>query len=199
MAAFPWPTARAMRISTTWSGSACATGRRGLAAVLLPHAPALAQFRNVGPGVADRTATVARGGADDAVIFGGEVQTTLELDVNGRRRQQRAYGDLFTESLLATDLLLPYGFAANAVARLEPAPRDADGRGRLFRKQTAWVDELFLTWSTRSLDVFGGKFHPRFGGAWDRGPGLFGTDFSREYELTERMVADYPPPSRAPR
>jgi hypothetical protein len=171
-----------------WKSAAAKAAAAMTAAALLAAAPqpARAQFRNVGPGVADRTGTIARGGGDE-VIFGGEFQSALELDVNGRQRPNSAYGNLFTESLLATYLLLPYGFVANGVFRLEQAPRDPDGTGSFFKDQTAWVDELNLTWSTQSLDVFGGKIHPRFGSAWDRGPGLFGTDFGREYELTEKI------------
>lgn len=159
-----------------------------VAAAALPSL-GLAQSRNVGPGVADRTNTLTRGGGDE-IIFGGEVQTTLELDINGRRRgHSDAHGNLFTESLLAGYLLLPHGFAVNGVARLEQTDRAADGRGSVFRDQTLWVDELYLTWSRGVLDVFGGKIHPRFGSAWDRGPGLYGTDFGREYELTEKLGA----------
>lgn len=150
-------------------------------------APASAQMRNVGPGVADRTNTVTRGGGDDDIIFGGEIQTSLELDVNGRRRPLRGYGDLFTESLAGAYLLLPHGFAINGVLRLEPNGADPDGRGRMFRDHALWADELYLTWSHGTVDLFGGKIHPRFGSAWDRGPGLYGTDFGREYELTEKL------------
>jgi hypothetical protein len=143
-------------------------------------------MRNVGPGVADRVNTVTRGGGDE-IIFGGEVQTTLELDVNGRRGPVPSNGNLFTQSLLGTYLLLPYGFAVNGVLRLEQTSQVPDGRGSVFRDQTLWADELYLTWTYRWLDLFGGKIHPRFGSAWDRGPGLYGTDFGREYELTEKL------------
>jgi hypothetical protein len=148
--------------------------------------PAAAQMRNVGPGVADRTNTVTRGGGDD-IIFGGEAQTSLQLDHNGRRGGTSAYGNLFTESLLGAYLLLPYGFAVNGVLRLEQNPAEPDGRGQVFRNQALWADELYLTWSRGTVDLFGGKIHPRFGSAWDRGPGLYGTDFGREYELTEKL------------
>ena len=157
-----------------------------LAAMVACALPAAAQMRNVGPGVADRVNTVTRGGGDD-VIFGGELQTTLELDLNGRRGQVPAHGNLFTESLLGTYLLLPYGFAVNGVLRLEQTDQIPDGRGSVFRDQTLWADELYVTWTHRWLDLFGGKIHPRFGSAWDRGPGLYGTDFGREYELTEKL------------
>jgi hypothetical protein len=158
-------------------------------AATLPLAPAGAQMRSVGPGVADRTTGLTRGGEGD-IVFGGEFQTSLELDVNGKRRGGRpANGDLFTESLGAAYLLLPYGFAVNGVLRLEQADRGTDGHGSVFREQTLWADELFLIWSRGTLDLFGGKIHPRFGSAWDRGPGLYGTDFGREYELTEKLGA----------
>ena len=147
---------------------------------------ARAQFRNVGPGVADRTGTTTRGGGNDW-IFGGEVQTSVEADYNGRQGPLRSSGNLFTESLLATYLLAPGGFVVNGVARLEQANRDQTGTGSVFANQALWLDELTLQWSTRSLDIYGGKFHPRFGSAWDRGPGLYGRDFGREYELTEKL------------
>jgi len=155
-------------------------------AAMLPLVPAQAQFRNVGPGVADRTGTITRGGGE-GFLFGGEIQTALEADFNGRQAGTKAYGNLFTESLLAAYLLMPYGFVVNGVFRLEQADRDPTGTGGVFRNQALWVDELNIQWSTRSLDIFGGKIHPRFGSAWDRGPGLFGTDFGREYELVEKL------------
>ena len=160
--------------------------RLALALALLAT-PAVAQMRNVGPGVADRTNTVTRGGGEDDIIFGGEIQTSLELDANGRRRQQGSYGNLFTESLAGAYLLLPYGFAINGVLRLEQNGQENDGRGSVFRNQTLWADELYLTWSRGAVDLFGGKIHPRFGSAWDRGPGLYGTDYGREYEMTEKL------------
>jgi hypothetical protein len=158
-----------------------------LAAALSAAAPAHAQFRNVGPGVADRTGTVARSDGEDNWLLGGEVQTNLELDINGRRRQTRAYRDLFNESLLNAYVLAPHGFSLNIVGRFEPAARDPDGRNRFFATQAAWLDEANITWTRGPLDLFGGKIHPRFGSAWDRGPGLFGTDFGRRYELTEKL------------
>lgn len=157
-----------------------------LLATLAGRQPALAQSRNVGPGVADRTTTLTRGGGDE-IIFGGELQTALELDLAGRRRTRQANGNAFTESLAAGYLLLPAGFSVNGVARLEQTARVPDGRGSVFRDQALFADELYLTWSRGVLDLFGGKIHPRFGSAWDRGPGLFGTDFGKEYELSEKL------------
>ena len=149
--------------------------------------PALAQMRNVGPGVADRVSGQTRGGLSDEVILGGELAVTLQSDAVGRRAMRTAYLDSYTKSQLATYLLLPQGLSVNLVARLEPADREATGRGQFFRDQAGWVDEFFLGYTWRWLDLFGGKIHPRFGSAWDRGPGLYGTDFGRRYEQTEKL------------
>ncbi len=153
---------------------------------LLAASPALAQMRNIGPGVADRTNTLTRGGGDE-IIYGGVLETGLAADLNARRGSIRSHGDLNTQNLLGGYLLLPYGLALNGVLRLDQTPANPDGRGQLFRNQALWADELYLTWSHGVLDLFGGKIHPRFGSAWDRGPGLYGTDFGREYELSEKL------------
>ena len=149
--------------------------------------PALAQMRNVGPGVADRVTGETRGSLSNEVIIGGELAVTVETDAIGRRAMRSAYADTYTQSQLATYLLLPGGFTVNLVARLEPADREPTGRGQFFRDQTAWIDEFFLGYTWRWLDLAGGKIHPRFGSAWDRGPGLYGTDFGQRYELTEKL------------
>ena len=147
---------------------------------------AFAQARNVGPGVADRSATLLRGGSD-AIVFGGEVQVSVEGDWNGRNSPRQGYYNIYTESLVAAYLMLPYGFSLFGVARLEQPDNTALNQNLLFARQTLWVDELYLTWSAGIVDIYGGKIHPRFGSAWDQGPGLYGTDLGRQYELTEKM------------
>jgi len=158
-----------------------------LAATSLAAGGARAQMRNVGPGVADRVSGETRGSLSNEIIIGGELAVTLETDRIGRRAMRAAYGDIYTESQLATYLLLPGGFSVNLVGRLEPADREPTGRGQFFRDQTAWIDEFFLSYTWRWLDLAGGKIHPRFGSAWDRGPGLYGTDFGERYELVEKL------------
>ena len=115
------------------------------------------------------------------------MQVSLQLDWDGQNRLRRGYFDLYTESLAAAYLMLPYGFSVFGVARLEPPERTPDGQNRWMSNQALWVDELYLTWSAGIIDLFGGKIHPRFGTAWDQGPGLYGTDLGRQYELTEKL------------
>jgi len=107
----------------------------------------------------------------------------------GDDRTRSAFATGSNETLVAGWVLLPYGFALHGVARLEPPPRAEATVNAGLRDHAAWLDELYLSWSRGSIDVFGGRIHPRFGFAWDRGPGLFGADFGRDYELREKLGA----------
>lgn len=44
-----------------------------------------------------------------------------------------------------------------------------------------------MSWEKGPFAVFGGKFGPNFGIAWDAAPGVYGTDLAEEYELAERI------------
>ncbi|MEO0361561.1 MAG: hypothetical protein AAF322_10640, partial [Pseudomonadota bacterium] len=50
-----------------------------------------------------------------------------------------------------------------------------------------FVEELYLGAAVGDFDVTLGKFNPAFGMAFDTAPGIFGTDFAEDYELTERI------------
>jgi hypothetical protein len=121
------------------------------------------------------------------VTFGGALEVEVNLERNGRRDQVPAFTDAYTKSELAAYAILPAGFTANGVFKLEPTGLAEPGDDRFFDDHTLWVDELYLSWGSGPLILFGGKLHPRFGFAWDRGPGEFGTDFCEEYELTEKI------------
>ncbi|MGG5819855.1 hypothetical protein [Falsiroseomonas sp. HW251] len=90
-------------------------------------------------------------------------------------------------SVLATRIAMPNGFSANLSLFYQPVP-DAQGSS-LFQPTSAWVETLNLRWTTESTIVFAGKFHPRFGEAWFRLPGLYAADFAGDYELREKIGA----------
>lgn len=117
----------------------------------------------------------------------GSLDTELDVDRNGRRGGRRAYTDLYNKTELELTLTLPQGVAIEGRFKSEPAPREPDGSDRAFRGQAAWVETLLLSWSEGPLRLFAGKLHPRFGFAWDRAPGLYGTDFAEGYELSEKI------------
>ncbi len=64
--------------------------------------------------------------------------------------------------------------------------RQPTGRGA-FQDEGAYVEELFVNYRLGLVTLLAGKFNPGFGIAWDKAPGIYGTDFAEDYELTERV------------
>lgn len=65
----------------------------------------------------------------------------------------------------------------------DPGPRE----DRVFEDQGLFAEQVFLSYAGDGFGLQAGKFNPAFGMAWDRAPGLYGTDFAEDYELTERV------------
>lgn len=78
-----------------------------------------------------------------------------------------------------------FSFTAHAV--FEPVREPDPGKPRYFDGHGLYVDELHLDYRTDRFALFGGKFTPNFGKAWDTAPGIYGTDFAEDYELVERV------------
>lgn len=160
----------------------------GLAALgLLAAGPLAAQTRNIGPGVPDRPDTAWPRSTGETWVAGADLQSKQQADLVGPRDGRARYGLASTEVLLATWLLMPHGFALHVNGRVEPAPRFFPDPP--VQDHAAFTDELYLSWSRGAVDLYGGKIHPRFGFSWDRGPGLYGTDYGRDYELREKVGA----------
>lgn len=70
---------------------------------------------------------------------------------------------------------------------LEPV-RDPDpGEDRFLGDHGLYAETLLLYYEGRRFDLYGGKFNPPFGIAWDVAPGIYGDNFAEDYELTERI------------
>lgn len=76
--------------------------------------------------------------------------------------------------------LLAHG-VLNQVA--DAGPRE----DRYFEDQGFYFEDLFLTYETGTYAVRAGKLNPGFGIAWDAAPGLYGSEFAEDYEMTERI------------
>lgn len=88
------------------------------------------------------------------------------------------------------------GLIFRAQAVYEPTTDPDAGENRLFEDQGLYLETLMLEYETNiyetetrsfGIQVYGGKFTPTFGIAWDEAPGIYGTDFAEDYELTERI------------
>jgi hypothetical protein len=70
---------------------------------------------------------------------------------------------------------------------IEPVRDPEPGKDRYFGDEGLYVEDLFGQYETGGFSVKGGKFTADFGRAWDIAPGIYGTDFAENYELSERI------------
>lgn len=96
--------------------------------------------------------------------------------------------ELFTKVEPEATLHLAPGLALFAHGVLEPVRDAAPGEDRYFEDQGFFIEDLWLSYERDWAAIKGGKFTPNFGVAWDRAPGIYGTDFAEDgYELSERI------------
>jgi len=104
--------------------------------------------------------------------------------------------DLYTtvEPEVTVGILPGLSFYAHAVLETTRDPRS--GENRYFRSHGIYLQDLYLQYKgTLTSDgpnalkfrVWGGKFGPNFGTAWDNAPGIYGADFAEDYEFVERL------------
>ena len=79
-------------------------------------------------------------------------------------------------------------FSVNGSFVAEPVvDADPGSTRRFFDDVGIYTEELYAQVQLQNLRLFGGKFDAPFGQAWDLTPGLYGTDFAEDYQLTERV------------
>jgi hypothetical protein len=104
--------------------------------------------------------------------------------------------DLYTtvEPEITVGILPGLTFYAHAV--LEPMRDPRPSENRHFRSHGLYLQDIILRYERTlvsdgpnnfSVRIFGGKFGPNFGTAWDAAPGLYGADFAEDYEFVERF------------
>ncbi|MEO9873494.1 MAG: hypothetical protein ABJM26_09870 [Anderseniella sp.] len=160
-----------IRISQTASGMALAAC---LAVAPLTQAQAadfelpdtLAQFPNV----------------SGSFVLELQSDTTFDSDDPGAE-----ITDTFATVETSLDFNLSEIFTVHTDLVLEPV-LDPDPFGnRFFEDHGGYVETLHLIANLGQFTLFGGKINPAFGTAWDATPGIYGTDFAEDYELTERI------------
>jgi hypothetical protein len=97
------------------------------------------------------------------------------------------FNDTYTtiEPYLALHLLP--GFSIETGLVFEPVQDPDPGTSRFFDDQGLYVEQLFAKYEMDAFAVYGGKYNPPFGTAWDLAPGIYGADFAEDYELTEAI------------
>ena len=80
---------------------------------------------------------------------------------------------------------LAFGWFVNRVLSFhggftfEPVLDPPPGTDRFFEDHGLYAEELYAALQFGRVRVFGGKFNPSFGTAWDKAPGLYGVAFRR--------------------
>ena len=96
--------------------------------------------------------------------------------------------DTYTTTELDLNATVGPALLAHTHLTLEPVLDPGPGEDRFFEDLGLYAEELYGQVNVgHGISVLGGKFDPAFGTAWDLTPGIYGTDFAEDYQLTERI------------
>lgn len=95
--------------------------------------------------------------------------------------------DLYNTTEAALSLEFSEATRISASLVFEPIRDPGPNDDREFEDQGLYLEELYLFHDFGRASALAGKFNPAFGFAWDIAPGLYGTDFAEDYELTEKL------------
>lgn len=117
-----------------------------------------------------------------------ELETTLGDDFTFRSDDPGAeINDLYPEAALSVKVGLTPVFSLNAGLTLEPVRDLEPFEDRVFGDIGLYVDTLNVQAEIGGFNLVAGKFAPGFGRAWDNTPGVYGTSFAEDYELSEQI------------
>ena len=117
----------------------------------------------------------------------GEVELAVQFDhaYDADTGGEAHLSDLYADSEASLALHLSPAWSVQTGLVLEPVRGLTDDRA--FDDQGLYVEQLFLNYDGGWFSLYAGKFNLGFGLAWDRAPGVYGTDFAEDYEVTEQV------------
>ena len=120
-----------------------------------------------------------------------EVEVDIEIQNDGNFSSDdpdNEFNDLFTTTEPAIGVYILPGLSIQSGLVIEPIDNTQPGRNRFFDQHGLFVEQLFLLYEQPAFSLYGGKFNPGFGIAWDAAPGIYGTEVAEDsYEQTERI------------
>lgn len=118
----------------------------------------------------------------------GEIAFELQDDWNYRSDDRGNLNNhLFPTIKPSVTVRLAPGWSISAVAVMEPIGDPAKFENRVFEDIGLYVEDLYAEYAGDRLGARAGKLNPGFGIAWDRTPGIYGTDLAEDYETPERI------------
>ena len=119
-----------------------------------------------------------------------EGELTIELQ-NDRFFKSDDSANEINDLSPTVEVQLKFNFNKNlsftAQGNLESIGDSGPNKDRFFNRFSLFAEELFLEYKKEAFLFKGGMFTPHFGKAWDEAPGIYGTDFAEDYELSERI------------
>ncbi len=95
--------------------------------------------------------------------------------------------DLYPEGALAIAFNPTHWLAVNLGLTFEPVLDPQPSTNRYFGDLGLYVDTLNIEIEKNGASLVAGKFGPGFGQAWEVTPGVYGTGFAEDYELSEMI------------
>ena len=120
--------------------------------------------------------------------FEGELSVEFESDHTFKSGDPNAeITDSYPTIGLGASWIFNQYFSVNGSFTAEPVIDAAPGADRKFGEDVGlYVEEIYAQFQLGGARLFAGKYNPSFGQAWDLTPGLYGTGFAEDYQLTER-------------
>lgn len=119
----------------------------------------------------------------------GELSVEFETDTTFDSDDPDAeLTDTYNTTELGVEVTFNRFLSGHGAFTFEPVLDPGPGEDRFFEDQGLYAEELFANVALgRGVNIFGGKFNPAFGQAWDVAPGVYGVDFAEDYEIAERL------------
>lgn len=149
---------------------------------------ALIAFLAVGVAKADDEATPD----DSAPASYPYIEGTLDLELGDdfvveSDDDSTEINDLYFSGSLAARMHVTEILSLNAGLTLEAVEDPLPFEDRFFGGMGLYMDTLNVQAEYNGFSLLAGKFGPGFGTAWDNTPGVFGTAFAEDYELSEQI------------
>jgi len=135
-------------------------------------------------------ASVAAAGDENGDVYPRlDVEVDVEIEYDGAiESDDPETHEVFTLTEPAITFTALPGLTFEAGLVLEPVEDLMPGEDRFFGDHGFYVEQLLVRYEQDEFSVFGGKFNPTFGVAWDIAPGIFGTEIGEDfYEQVERI------------
>jgi len=130
----------------------------------------------------------AAGAADGAPSVSGELSFELQNDWNYKSDdRENLNNNLSPKVEPSVTFAFSPRWSVFAHAVMEPVGSAAKFENRAFEDIGLYMEDLYVEFSGDRFGARAGKLNPGFGVAWDKAPGVYGTDLAEDYETSERI------------